>query len=166
MKFLAVLILVLFGLQSIAAQAKKGIAVTRNEVNSINRNLKKYTKKTSDVENVSLEGTKATFYAAGKDLKKISAEIYGETYRAAADFYYKKGKLIFARYKLSHYNESVGSPNLKVTRTEEKQFYFTDEQLIKLFIDKVQTKSAGEQFKQSETEIAELSKTLREAFKD
>ena len=57
-------------------------------------------KKTKMVEGVSLEGTEATFYTSTAGLKKVHAEMAGETFYAKADFYYSdRGELTFIYFR-------------------------------------------------------------------
>ena len=107
------------------AQSAEQIAQIRAEVNSINKNAKKYTKKTKDVDDVSLEGTKATYFSSGKGLMKISAKMYGETYNASGEFYYQGEELIFAYLKFNRYDTQIGLDKpVKIVKVEEKRFVF------------------------------------------
>jgi len=144
------------------AQSEKQI---RTEVNLINGNLKKYTKKVKDVEDISLEGTQATYYNSGKGLKKISAKMYGESYNAVGEFYYQGEELIFAYLKFNRYDTQIGLDKPpKVVKVEEKRLYFTGGNLIKLLVGKKQIKSTDEIFTESKDEIIEVSGKLKAAY--
>ena len=167
-KLLPLLILVLgFSVPALFAQTDKAVAEIRSEVNSINKNMKKYTKKTKDVEDISLEGTEAAFYVSGKDLKKISAKMYGETYNASAELYYKSDELIFAFYKLNRYDTQIGSEKSpKVVESEEKRLYFAGGKMIKILVGKINVKDGSKQWEESEKDIVELAGKLRAAFRN
>lgn len=147
------------------AQTAGQTAQIRTKVNAINKNAKKYTKKTKDVDDVSLEGTQATYYSSGKGLMKISAKMYGETYNAVGEFYYQGEELIFAYLKFNRYDTQIGLKKApKVVKIEEKRLYFADGDLIKLLIGKRQIKSTDEKFGESKDEIIEISGKLKAAY--
>ena len=80
----------------------------RAEVAAINKGAAKYTKTTKDVEDISLEGTEATYFSSAGNLRKITAKMYGETYNATGEFYYRDGELIFAFLKHNQYDTQIG----------------------------------------------------------
>jgi hypothetical protein len=148
------------------AQTEKQIQQIRSQVNLINKNLKKYAKKTKDVEGISLEGTEATYYASGRGLMKISARMYGETYNAVGEFYFQGEELIFAYFKHNRYDTQIGLDKPpKVVKTEESRLYFAGGDLKRLLIGKTQIKSSDERFKELKDEMADISSKLKEAYK-
>jgi hypothetical protein len=150
---------------TVFAQTKKEIASIAKQVNTINRNLKKYTKKKKDVDDISTEGAAATYYVSGRGLMKISARIYGETYNAVASVYYQGEEPIFIYFKLNKYDTQIGLEKPpQVVKFEEKRFYFSGEKLIKLLIGKKQIKSSDERFDDSKDEIVELAQKLKNAY--
>lgn len=164
-KILILTVALLFCFQNVFAQSEKEITSIRNQVGTINKNLRKYTKKTKDVEDISLEGTEAVYYASGKGLLKISAKMYGETYNAAGDFYYQGEELIFAYLKFNRYDTQIGLKKApKVVKVEEKRFYFAGGDLIRLLVGKRQIKANSEVFNESKDEIIEISRKLKEAY--
>jgi hypothetical protein len=164
-KFLILTVALLLGFQNIFAQDQKEILSIRNEVNTINKNLKKYTKKTKDVDDISLEGTEATYYSSGRGLLKISAKMFGESYNAIGEFYYQGEELIFAYLRFNRYDTQIGLKKApKVVKVEEKRLYFAGGDLIKLLIGKKQIKSTNKIFNESKDEIVEISGKLKAAF--
>jgi len=167
--FSAVLLLFAFvnsaAAQTYEAYVAKRITEIRAEVNAINKNAAKYTKKTKDVEGVSLEGTEATYYFSGKHLQKITAQIYGETYNATAELYYKNGELLFAFVKRNEYDTQVGvGTPPKVVRTEEQRFYFrSDGELIRLLVGGKELKRGDEKYSELKDEIISLSRKLKDS---
>ena len=148
---------------SAQAQTEKEIVKIRAEVGTINKSASKYAKTTKDVEGISLEGTQATYFLSAKKLRKITAEIYGETYRATGEFYYTDGELIFAYLKHNQYDTQIGaSKSPKIVRTEEQRYYFVGDKLI-LLVGKKELKSGDEKHSQLKEEIMNLSNKLKDS---
>jgi len=162
-RFLLAAILLTFVLTDSAfAQTEKEIIKVRGEVAVINKGAPKYTKTTKNVEDISLEGTEATYYSAAGDVRKITAKIYGESYNAAGEFYYLGGTLIFAYLKHNQYDAPIGTgKSPKVARTEERRFYFADGELIRLLIGKKILKSGDERHSRLKDEIIGISSKLK-----
>lgn len=159
-KCVLVLIFVLSGL-TVFSQSVKEITKIRAEVGSINKNLKKYARQTKDVEGISLEGTEATFYTSGTQLKKIEAKIYGESYNATAEIYYSGAAPIFIFQKLNKYDFPIGaSRSPKIASTEETRAYFVNRQIVRLLIGKNEIKSSNEKFEEMKKDLENLSNTL------
>lgn len=146
------------------AQTEKEIVKTRAEVAAINKGALKYTKMTKDVEGISFEGTRATYYLSAENLRKITAEIYGETYRATGEFYYADGELIFAYLKHNQYDTQIGTGKPpKVVRAEEQRYYFVGGDLIRLLIGKKELKSGDKKHSQLKDEIISISSKLKDS---
>lgn len=164
LSFISLILFVFFASFKVAPAQKAAdqIAAVRREVAAIDKNLGKYAKQIKTVEGVSLEGAEAVFYSSGKVLKKIHADLAGETYRATADLYYKDEKLIFVYYRRSRYDTQIGLEKPpKVVKIEERRLYFANGELTKLVAGKTTVKPGSEQFNKSKTEITELSDKLR-----
>ena len=151
--------------QTYEAFVEKRVSEIRAEVNAINRNAVKHTKTTRNVEGVSLEGTEATYYRSSKDLKKITAKIYGETYISTAELYYKNGELLFAFLKRGEYDMPIGTgASPRVVRTEERRFYFrSDGELIRLLVGREELKPSDERYPELKDEIISLSSKLKDS---
>lgn len=147
-----------------AQSVEKQITAIRAEVTAINKAAKGYKKTVKDVEGVSLEGTEATYFTSGKGLKKITAQIYGESFRATMELYYSGEDLIFAYEKMSKYNGSIGMKNLKVVRIEESRTYFSDGKMIRYLLGKKQIKSGSTEFNEGEYRMMEFSDLLKIAY--
>jgi hypothetical protein len=162
--FLAGILLIFAAANSTPAQIETEIVKIRAEVAAINKGASKYAKKTKDLEGISLEGTRATYFLSAENLKKITAEIYGETYRATGEFYYTGSELIFAYLKHHQYDTQIGaSKSPKVVRTEEQRYYFVGGELIRLLIGKKELKSGDEKHSQLKEEIISLSSKLKDS---
>ena len=165
-KLLPFLILILWlGTHGSFAQVGNLMTSIRADVAQINASLSTYTRKTKTVDGLSLEGTEANYYSRDKELKKIAARMYGETYNAAVELYYKGDALIFAYYRFNRYDTQIGLPKPpKVVSSQENRLYFADGKLAKLLIGKMEIRAGSEQWKESETEIADLARKLRSEF--
>ncbi len=148
---------------SAQAQTEKQIAAIRAEVNAINKGAAKYKKTTKNVEDISLEGTEATYFHSGKNLKKITAKMYGETYNATGEFYYQNGELIFAFVKRNQYDTQIGMDTPpKVVRSEEQRFYFAGGELIRLLLEKKELKAGNGKYTELKEEIKNISGKLKD----
>ena len=155
----------LFGLQTSFGQDPEFVKQIRSDVGRINKSLKKYKKETKLVEGISLEGTEANFYSSRYGLRKVEAEMFGETFRANAAFYYKNGELIFAFYQFNRYDTHISAdPPPKVVKTEEKRFYFVDGKLKRLLMDKESASSDSKEWKEALELISDLDGKLRKAL--
>lgn len=103
-KFSILTIVLLFSFQTFFAQTEKRIATIRAEVAAIEKGAANYTRKTNNVEDISLEGTEAIYFTEKTSLKKITSKMYGETFNATGEFYYRDGQLIFAFLKHNKYD--------------------------------------------------------------
>jgi hypothetical protein len=165
--FLLTVFLMIFGNFPVPAQdTEKQIAVIRAEVAAINKSAAKYTKKTKNVDDISLEGTEATYYVSGRGLKKIVARIYGESYNATGEYYFTGEELIFAFVKFNKYDRPLGSGGRspKVARTEEQRFYFSGGNLIRLLIGKKELKPDDERYTGLKDEATATSDKLKESY--
>ena len=163
---LLILTAVLFlNFQTVFAQTEKQISAIRAQVGAIEKGLKNYQKATRRVEGISLEGTEAVYYVSGKSLQKIGARIFGETFNAAADFYYQGEELIFVFYKINRYDRPIGgvrSP--KVARTEERRFYFAGGELVRLLDGKKELTASDEKYTTMKEEIVDVAEKLKSAY--
>lgn len=155
-----------------AAGAHGGLAETaglipeiRAEVGKINADLPTYTKQVQTALGASLEGAEATYYHQGKDLKRVSAKLYGETYNSALDLYYRGDALLFAYQKVNRYDTQVGmQPPPKVVSSEEKRLYFSAGGLGALKIGQQDVDQEDIRWREAEEEIVEVADRLRHAF--
>ena len=145
-----------------SAQIERKIVKIRTEVAAINKGVSKYVKTTKSVDDISLEGTEATYYSSAGNLRKITAKMYGETYNATAEFYYADGELIFAYLKHNQYDTQIGTGKTpKVIRTEEQRFYFANGDLIRLLIGEKKIKSGDARYSELKDDIISISGKLR-----
>lgn len=163
-KFSILTIVLLFSFQTFFAQTEKRIAAIRAEVAAIEKGATNYTRKTNNVEDISLEGTEATYFTEKTSLKKITSKMYGETFNATGEFYYRDGQLIFAFLKHNKYDSQIGMDNPpKVVSVEEQRFYFDDDNLIRLLVGKKELKSGSERYDELKDSILDISSKLKKS---
>ena len=146
-------------------QLTKQIESIRAEVGQINKNAPKYKKRTGNVEGISLEGTEATFFTSGRGLKKITAKIFGETFRATAELYFSEEEIIFGYRKFERYDTQLGvNPPPKVAKVTETRVYFVGEKAVRVIDHKTILPNASRRFGELESEMKELVKKLKDAY--
>lgn len=150
---------------SVFAQTAEQIKQIRAEVNLINKNAAKYKKTKRNVEGISLEGTEATYFVSGKGLKKVTAKMFGETYNATVEIYFSGEEMIFAFLKENRYDTQIGmNPPPKVVRTEERRFYFSSGNLIRLLVGKTEVKSGSENYRELKEQIEDIAAKIKTAY--
>ena len=157
--------LVIVGLSGLAvhAQTDKRVTDIRAKVAEINKGASKLTKTKKTVMGISTEGAEATLFHKGKDLKKIVAKIYGETFNAVTEFYFSGGDLIFAYDKINHYDTQIGLKQpVKVVRVEETRSYFDGGKMFKLLNGAKTTAPGTDDFAQKEKENQQTVKGILE----
>lgn len=144
------------------AALKPGI---RAAVAEIEAGSARYKRETRQIDGLSLEGTEATYFSEGGALKKIAAKLYGETYNAVAELYYRDGAVIFVFQKVNRYDTQVGmNPPPKVVGTEEKRLYFSGGRMAALRIGQEDIAPPDIQWREAEEEITELASQLEAAL--
>ena len=129
---IGVLLIVASG-SAAAAQTDKRVAAIRAKTVEINKPGKKYSKTTIDVPGISTEGAEAVILRSGKEIKKITATIYGETYKAASEFYFDDGKLIFSYDRVTRYRMPLPLKGpVRVLRVDQIRGYFDGGRMFKL----------------------------------
>jgi hypothetical protein len=83
---------------------------------------------THDVLDFSLEGGELTGFYRGRELRKLAARLYGESWRGTEDYYFSEGRLIFIHTVQERYDEPFSG---RVQWTIEHRFYFDDGRLIR-----------------------------------
>lgn len=168
LKLLILTIAIFIATNAIFAQSvEKDIASIRTKVTAINNSAKKFTKKTKDVDGISLEGAQATFFSSRLSLKKVTAKMYGETYNATGEFYFENSKLIFAFIKHNQYDTQIGLDKpVKVVKVEERRFYFNNDGLIRLLVGKKELRNGDESYEELSQSAVSIGEKLLEAFRN
>jgi len=150
---------------SVAAhiQSEDSIASIRQHYAQINRNAPKYRKARKDLSGFSAEGGVLVAYFDGPNMMKIAATFYGETGKAAEEYYYWDGKLIFVLRTDSRYNKPLSG---KVVKTTVERFYFNDDKLIR-WIDEggKQVASDTSEYTEKQKDYLDISKEFTSALR-
>lgn len=103
------------------------IATIRQQYARIEREAPGMRRTTHDVENFSLEGGVLHGLFAGRELRKLTAQLYGETWRGKETFYFADGRIFFIHTVVQRYD---GPMSGRVVATVEHRFYFDEGRLI------------------------------------
>lgn len=167
MKILYVLLFVFAAQISIFAQSEKEVAGIRTEVNAVNKSAKNLKKEKKNVSGLSLEGAEATYFLSGTEIKKVTATLYGETYKSNVEVYYRDGAPIFAFAKLNKYDAPISAnKSPQIVSSEEQRIYFSNGKTIKAMIGKTDLKMTDARFAEIEKSLTEISQTLMKAYSE
>ncbi|HVQ40145.1 MAG TPA: hypothetical protein VMS31_21575 [Pyrinomonadaceae bacterium] len=140
------------------AQTTDPIQSVRQQYAAINKRMARYKKVRKELSGYSAEGGELIAFFDGPAIVKISATYYGETGRAAEEYYYQDGTLIFVYRKDSTYSRPLSG---KVIRTRENRFYFQNGRMIKWVDENGNTMANGEDYlKQQEDNLTNSNKFL------
>jgi hypothetical protein len=159
-------LLFLFALTSVTlAQAGDPISRIRAEVRRIDGSAHKFRKQTRSVEGISLEGTEATYFTENGRLRKITARIFGESFRATAELYYANEKLIFVFQRVERYNGHFASdPPPKTAGFGETRAYFNSGIAFRVLKNDKVLPAGSADLHDALTEIERLADDLRRAL--
>jgi hypothetical protein len=104
------------------------IARIRAQFAEIQRDAPRYRQTTHDVHEFSLEGGELAGFYRGRELRKLAARLYGETWRGTEDYYFADGRLIFIHTVHQRYDGLLSG---RVQWTIEHRFYFDGGRLIR-----------------------------------
>jgi hypothetical protein len=138
------------------AQDDASIQKIRQHYATINRSTAKYRKVKKELSGFSAEGGQMIAYFDGQNLMKIDAKFFGESGRAAEEYYFWDGKIIFVLRTDYAYSKPFSG---KVVRTEVSRFYFDNDKLIR-WLD-----PAGKQVASTTSEFAEKQKDYLDSSK-
>lgn len=150
---------------SVSAQEDKQITAIRGKVAAINKSAARYTRTKRDVFGISTEGAEATYFQKGKELKKITAKIYGETFNASAELYFENGNPLFYYLKINRYDTQIGLKKpVKVVRVEEERYYFAGTAMIRVMLGTKIIRETDEKYAEMRDGILQIAKELLEAY--
>ena len=162
-KMAFVLAILVIGASVIRAQTDARVTDIRARVATINKDSVKYKKTKKDVVDISTEGTEATLYNEGKELKKIVAKLYGETFNGTVEFYFAGGQLIFEYDRINHYDTQIGLKKpVKVVRVEEIRSYFDNGKLFKLLNGTKEIAAGADEFVDAQKQGPKMIKAILE----
>ncbi len=99
---------------------------------AIDKQRKSLMKRNETVLGISLEGADVTYYSAAKILRKIEANLLGETYQDRVDLCYVNDKLVFAFERFARYESDLTSPLQPPTLY---RYYFANDMLLQMTVD-------------------------------
>lgn len=105
------------------------IARIRAEYAATEREAPGYRQTAHDVWNFSLEGGELRGFYRGRELRKLSARLLGETWRGSEEYYFANGQLIFIHVVHERYNGMFGAGGIQATI--EHRYYFHGGRLIR-----------------------------------
>jgi hypothetical protein len=104
------------------------IARIRAAVAEVEREAPRYRRTKHDVFNFSLEGGELTGLYRGRELRKLAARLYGETWRGTEEYYFSGGRLVFIHGVTERYDEPMTG---RVVFTIEHRLYLDGGRLIR-----------------------------------
>lgn len=113
---------------SATSGSPEAIARIRAQFARIEREAPGYRQTTHDVYGFSLEGGVLTGFYRGRELRKLHARLFGETWQGTDAYYFANGQLIFVHVVYGLYDEPLSG---RVQRTIEHRFYFDAGRLIR-----------------------------------
>lgn len=106
------------------------IARIRQEFAAVEREAHTYRRTTHEVLNFSIEGGELTGFFRGRELRKLHARLFGETWRGTEEYYFAGGQLIFIHVVHERYAEPFGEGGQIAARIEHR-LYFDGGRLIR-----------------------------------
>jgi hypothetical protein len=100
----------------------------REQYAQIQREAPGYRRTTHELVDFSLEGGELHGFYRGRELRKLAAQLYGESWRGTEEFYFADGRLIFIHVVHQRYDEPLSG---RVVSTIENRYYFDGGRLIR-----------------------------------
>lgn len=108
------------------------IARIRAEFAATEREAPRYRRTEHDLYEFSLEGGELHGFYRGRELRKLSARLYGETWQASKEYYFANGGLIFVHVVFYRYEQPFGEGGVQ-WKTEHR-LYFDRGRLIRRIV--------------------------------
>lgn len=162
LKIFSFLVLFAFCAAPIAAQDKKQILSVDRETIKIQKGIRQFQVKKGELFDISTEGATTKAFYDKNQIRKTSAEIFGEMGKTAVEFFYRNGKLIFVSRKQSNYDQPFG----KIIKTTIQKFYFADDKLISLIDNGKQVSKTTAEFAEQKQQTLDLSNKILDNFKN
>jgi hypothetical protein len=120
------------GQQAVTATSGSPAAIARirAEFARIEREAPSYRQTKHELHDFSLEGGELTGFYRGRELRKLHARLYGETWQGTEGYYFTGGRLIFIHTVQERY-EMPFAENGRVLWNIEHRFYFDGGRLIR-----------------------------------
>lgn len=124
---LVCLLFVTAALQAADSAIEEKVKAIRGKYAEIEKELKDCRQVKREVEDESTEGGELTAYFKDSNLRKLSAQIYGEMGKHLSEFYFSESQLVFVFSVVQRYDKPFGAVKSKT----EERFYFADGKLIR-----------------------------------
>lgn len=129
--FFIVFAIYLLTTSCISAQNKESLIKEIDlRCNQIRENLNVYDTITSKIWDESTEGGQITGYYENKEIKLIEIIWYGESGKNQLDYYFDKGKLIFALDQKFSYNRPIYWDEKAAIENDDDEFYDPDKTIV------------------------------------
>jgi hypothetical protein len=123
----------------------------------INGSVPRYKKIKKELSGFSAEGGELLAYFHGPSIMKMVATYFGESGKAAEEYYFWDGKLIFVLRTDFRYDKPLSG---KVASKTENRFYFSDDKLIQWIDENGKQVTPDTEFQTKRKEYLESSKQL------
>ncbi|HST57816.1 MAG TPA: hypothetical protein VLK84_03940 [Longimicrobium sp.] len=133
------------------------IARIRAEYAAIQREAPRLRQTRHEFYEFSLEGGELVGFYRGRELRKLSAHQFGETWQGTEEYYFSGGRLIFIHTVTERYDEPMSG---RVQVRTEHRFYFDNGRLIR----RVRTRNPAalpDGVSPDDEDVAHLLKTAR-----
>lgn len=137
------------GTPAAIARVRAGVAATVREAPG-------YRRTTHDLQNFSLEGGELVGLYRGRELRKLEARLFGESWRGSEEYYFAGGRLIFLHVVHERYDEPMSG---RVAATIEHRFYFDGGRLIRRV--RTQRPASRRDLRELDPDLPELLETSR-----
>ncbi|HYR74821.1 MAG TPA: hypothetical protein VEM96_03175 [Pyrinomonadaceae bacterium] len=138
-------------------QREDPIQSIRQHSAQINGSVPRYKRVKKDLSGFSAEGGGLLAYFHGPSIMKMVATYFGESGKAAEEYYFWDGKLIFVLRTDFRYDKPLSG---KVSRKTENRFYFSNHKLIKWIDENGKQVTPDTEFQAKQKEYLESSRQL------
>ncbi|HYW11240.1 MAG TPA: hypothetical protein VE871_04765 [Longimicrobium sp.] len=145
--------------QAVAATSGSPAAIARirAEFAAIEREAPGYRRTQHDLYEFSLEGGELYGFYRGRELRKLSARQFGETWQGTEEYYFAGGRLIFVHVVVHRYERPFGEGG--VQWKSEHRLYFDRGRLIRRI--RTRDPNAREDLSVDDPEVADVLETAR-----
>jgi Trm5-related predicted tRNA methylase len=143
------------------SQTEPSIPSIRQRYASINKGIRKYRRVKKELSGYSLEGGELVAYFNGPRIVKMTAVYFGESGKAAEEYYYWNEKLFLVFRREYTYDQPMSG---KIVNTQANRFYFSNDRLIRWIDENGKTKPSGAgDYQEKQQELLDTSKNFLKA---
>ena len=132
------------------------IAQIREQFSRIQREAPGYRRTTHGLVGFSLEGGVLHGFYRGRELRKLAARLYGESWQGTEEYYFADGRLIFIHVVHQRYDEPMSG---RVVSTIQHRLYFSGGRLLRRV--RTQNPATGEALSSFDPELSVLLRNAR-----